>query len=217
MDRRTRRTNARKSRAESTPPPGTTPASSANSSTCRMNSRSRATMSEAQSIRITPGTTRLSGFTAKSVSAMLNWAIGLRAGARNACIQKRTSAASTKSPKIVSSTKVTAVTTIGSLLSERLAQLARAGAGGLHGLDEMGSHLCRIQHLHGALRGAALGGHLGTQLRRLLPALDRELRGAHERPESQRPRRPLGEAQLARRLLQRFDRIEDVSRAASGN
>src|ERR1700687_2657381 len=40
-----------------------------------------------------PGITRLNGLTAQLVSARVNCAIGLRAGARNACIQKRTSAA----------------------------------------------------------------------------------------------------------------------------
>ena len=53
-------------------------------------------MIDDQSSMPKPGTTRRSGFTAQSVRAMVKWAIGLRVGARSACIQKRTSAARMK-------------------------------------------------------------------------------------------------------------------------
>jgi hypothetical protein len=95
---------------------GEPPAMRSNS-TCRTNSNAPATMSEAQSRLKTPGTMRRSGFTAQSVSAIVNCAMGFRAGARKACIQKRTSAARMKMLKIASRTNARALLTMVGLQS----------------------------------------------------------------------------------------------------
>ena len=50
-----------------------------------------------------PGTTRRSGFTIQSVSAMTACPSGLRNGARSSCIAKRSSSAYVNSPKTTSS------------------------------------------------------------------------------------------------------------------
>ncbi len=50
-----------------------------------------------------PGSTRRSGFTIQSVSAITAWPTGLRNGARSNCITKRSSSAYVKSPKTTSS------------------------------------------------------------------------------------------------------------------
>ena len=58
-------------------------------------STSSATTRHAQSRPNRPGTTRRSGFTAKSVMATMNCAKGLRNGTRNSCIMKRSNTAIT--------------------------------------------------------------------------------------------------------------------------
>src|SRR5258706_4820090 len=179
MDRRISFTKARKRSTGRISAEGLPPATSSNRIWSR-NSETSARTSEAQSRLNAPGITRRSGRTAKSVSAMVNWASGLRAGARKACIQKRTRAASTKRLPSASMTNASACETISGLPPERLAQLARALARRLDGLDEVPLDLRGLEHLHGRLGRAALGGHLGAQDLRILAALDRKLGRAHE-------------------------------------
>src|SRR6185312_3966646 len=96
--------------------------------------------------------------------------MGLRAGARNACIQKRNSAARMKRLANASSRKARAWASNALVLPERGAQLARTLARGPHRLDEMALHLRVLEHLERALGGAAARGHLGAKLRRSLAA-----------------------------------------------
>src|SRR5689334_7246722 len=183
---------------------------------CSSSSKAKATMREAQSRLSSPGMTRRNGFTAQSVSAMLNWAMGLRAGARKACIQNRTSAARMNRWKSASRTKAMASAITGtSVLAEGVAQLDRALPGRLHRVDEVLLHSGRLEHLQGRLRGPALGGDLCAQRGRVLPALDGELGGTHERPQGERPGGPVGQPHGLGRLLEGLDRIEDIRRAAS--
>src|SRR5688572_9349727 len=149
------------------------------------------------------------GFTAQLVSDMVNCARGLYEGARNTCIQNRTSAARMKRVKRVSTTNATALV-ITSILSQRVAELARTLRGRLHRLHEMRLDAALLHHAQVALGGTSLGGDLGAQHPRILAALDREPGRAHERPEGEGARGGLGEAQRARRLLQRLDGIENI-------
>src|SRR5688572_15626458 len=216
IERRTSFTSARKRTIESAPRLSVSAAPARRiRSTCRMNSASHATASDARSRRKRPGITRRSGFTAKSVSAMVNCAIGLRVGARNTCIQKRTRTARMNRWKSASRTKAMACVST-SVLSVRRAQLTRTLARGLHRLDEARLHLGTLQHFESALGRPALGGNLRAQARRALRrALDRELRRADERPQRKRARGPGLEPELGRGRFQRLDGIEDISRAAS--
>src|SRR6187401_1376991 len=136
MDRRISFTKARKKRTGSTSPL-TLPPATRSSRTWRRNSAARATTTEAQSRLKAPGITRRRGRTAQSVSAMENWAMGFRKGARNACIQNRTSTARTKIWKSASRTKAMAVVTTSGVLPQGLAQLDGTVPGGLHGVDEV--------------------------------------------------------------------------------
>ena len=99
-------------------------------------SATQATASEATSSLKKPGRNRRTGFTAKSVSAIVNWASGFRAGARSACIQKRTSADRMKRLKIVSTTKAMAWLSIAQSLPNCSPSSRERSARGLHGLDE---------------------------------------------------------------------------------
>src|SRR5436853_7928969 len=95
---------------------------------------------------------------------MLNWAIGLCAGARRACIQKRTSAARMKRWKSASRTKARALAiSTASVLAQRVAQLDGAVPGGLHGVHEVLLHPGRLQHLQRRLGRPTLRGDLGSQ------------------------------------------------------
>src|SRR5258708_26211354 len=134
-------------------------------STSSTNSSAPATMSEAQSSLNTPGTMRLSGFTAQSVSAIVNCPSGLNTGARKACIQNRTHAASMKRSKTALRTSRIACVNIFLILSQRFAQLARALARGRDGLHEVVLHAGLLQHLERAPGRAALRGDLRAQHR----------------------------------------------------
>ena len=103
---------------------------------CSTYSKAHATMSDDQSSLNRPGTTRLSGFTAQSVSAMEKYAIGLREGARKTCIQKRTSAVRMKRLASVFSTNRHDLARSLRILSERRAQLARSLTCRFHRVDE---------------------------------------------------------------------------------
>src|SRR5260221_12303238 len=186
MERRTSFTNDMKRSTERTfGLSRADPPARMSSSNCSTNSKARATTSDDQSSLPKPGITRRSGFTAQSVSAMVNCAMGLREGARRACIQKRTRAARMKRLKSVSRTR-TRAWLITSVLSQRSAQLARALAGRAHRRDEMLLHLRRIEDFQRALRGTALGGDLRAQRGRILAALDGELGRADEGPQRER-------------------------------
>src|SRR5512142_2537176 len=150
MDRRRSSTNDRKASTGKTPgkSKGDAPRSIMRSA-CSTNSRIQATSSEARSRRKRPGTMRRRGFTAKSVMAMENCAMGFLAGARMTCIQKRTNAARITRSKIVSRTRAKAWAIIAaSLLAQRVAQLAGTLAGRLHRLDEALLHVRGVQQLH---------------------------------------------------------------------
>src|SRR5229473_2213921 len=127
------------------------PPESRSTMTSRRNSSAPATTSEAQSSLKAPGITRRSGFTAQSVSAIVNCPSGLNTGARNACIQKRTSAARMKRSKTALRTSRIACVNIFLILSQRFAQLARALARGRDGLHEVVLHAGLLQHLERAL------------------------------------------------------------------
>src|SRR5262249_50277037 len=159
-------------------------------------------MSDDQSSLNTPGITRRSGFTAQSVSAIANWPGGLKTGARNACIQKRTSAMMMKSTNTASSTiSVASANTLGDIalvLRHRVPDPAQPLARGRHRLDELVLHAATLEHFQRTLGGAALRGDLGAKLRRVLAAIDGELRGADERPQRERSRCAVGEAEFPR-------------------
>src|SRR5688572_18414958 len=114
--------------------------------------------------------------------------MGLRAGARNACIQNRTRAARMKRWNSASRTKARACVIMvapSGVLAQGLAHLDRAVAGGAHGVDEVLLHAGSVEDADRGLGRAALRGHLGSQGRRLLAALDGELGRADEGPEGE--------------------------------
>ena len=69
----------------------------------------------------------------------------------------------------------------------------------------------------GALGGAVLRGDAHAQHTGIFGATGGQLAGAEEGRQAQAARFLVIKTQLARRLLQRFDEIEYIGRAAAGN
>ena len=91
-----------------------------------------------------------------------------------------------------------------------VAELLRARSGRLHGGDEVRLRRVRVEHRDRALGGAALGRDLRAQDGRRQVRRLRELDRAREGRVRELARLLVAEAELARRILEGFEEVEDV-------